>query len=1005
MLYSVIKKNNYQDSINLMLLTNELNGLETVNQAQVMMATDSNKDLFKTAGLYTDDLDGAGANDMAIVVDADSEDAMAIVLDTIDEFITALASGKDGGEGKVVVNNWKDAHAAMPDANLALFSIPGIYAADEIEKALDANLHVFSFSDNVTLADEIRLKHKAHEKGLLLMGPDCGTGTLAGIPLAFTNVINPGNIGIVAASGTGIQEASTIIDQLGGGVVHAIGTGGRDLSEDVGAITMLDALAGLEEHDPTEVILVISKPPAPAVRDKVLSALQASSKPVVAIFLGEKPTEHQGNVALAYTLDEAAKMAVDLANGNEIKPNYVEPIDIKDATTLPEGKTVKGLYSGGTLANEAATLIADALKLDKVKGEHGYILNTNGFEVMDLGDDFYTQGKPHPMIDPEVRVNKLKEVLADETTGVILIDIVLGYGSHADMAGALSPAIKDALETAKEAGRQLYVIGSIVGTKQDPQDYDQTVATLEEAGVILQDSNAQAVRYALELMGETVDFPDKVFVEYTGEKLVLDKPSKAIVDLLNTTPKVINVGLESFTEPIKTFGGEAIQYTWRPRAGGNKKLIRILNELDKRDEEINAANDVIISRFLESQPFLVDNRPAKDVIPTLDTDEKIVLHAGPPIKFENMTGPMQGSVIGAMKFEGWAKDEADALEQLANGEVTFMPCHSVGAVGPMGGITTKNFPVFIVENQADGTRGYCIMNEGIGEVLRFGANSPTVIKRLEWQRDVLGPVLGKALREIEGGLNLNVMMARAIGMGDEFHQRNIAASLVFLKEITPTISTLDINEDDKRDVIQFLADTDQFFLNIAMAAGKAIVDYVRKEETGCLVTTMARNGENFGVRIGACGDEWFTAPVNTPNGLYFSGYSEKDANADIGDSAITETIGLGGMSMIAAPGVTRFVGLNGLKDAQNISEEMEQIVTTNNPTWPIPNWDFKGAPLGIDIRKVVETGITPIINTGIAHKEAGVGQVGAGTVRAPLGCFEKALVAYAKTLGIEVDED
>ncbi len=1004
MINSVIKKNNYQDSINLMLLTTELNSLDDVNQAQVMMATDSNKDLFKTAGLYTDELDAAGANDMAIVVDSDSEETMDKVLETIDAFIQKLASGEDGGEGKVKVSNWKDAHAAQPDANLALFSIPGTYAAPEIEKALDAGLHVFSFSDNVSLEDEVRLKEKAHEKGLLLMGPDCGTGTISGIPLAFTNVVNPGNIGIVAASGTGIQEAATIIDQLGGGVVHAIGTGGRDLAEEVGAITMLDALAGLEEHDPTEVILVISKPPAPAVRDKVVSALQASSKKVVAIFLGEKPTEHQGNVALAYTLEEAAKIAVDLANGDEVKSNYAESIDVKMDDALKD-KTVKGLYSGGTLANEAATLIADALQLDSVKGEHGYILNTNGFQVMDLGDDFYTQGKPHPMIDPEVRVQKLQEVLEDQSTGVILLDVVLGYGSHPDMAGALAPSIKEALAAAKDNDRPLYVIASIVGTKQDPQDYDQTLATLEDAGVIVKDSNADAITYALALMGQHIEFPDKSFVDYTGEKLKLEKPSQEIMNLLNTLPKVINVGIESFTEPIRTYGGDAVQYTWRPRAGGNQKLIKILNELDKREDEINAENEKIIDRFIESQPFLVDNRPAKEVIPELNTDEKVVLHAGPPIKYENMTGPMQGSVIGAMLFEGWATDEADARQQLENDEVTFLPCHSVGAVGPMGGITTKNFPVFVVENQVDGTTGFCIMNEGIGEVLRFGANSPAVIERLEWQRDVLGPVLGKALREIEGGLNLNVIMARAIGMGDEFHQRNIAASLVFLKEITPTISTLDIDEKDKRDVIQFLADTDQFFLNIAMAAGKAIVDYVRKEETGTIVTTMARNGENFGIRIGATGDEWFTAPVNTPNGLYFTGYSEEDANADIGDSAITETIGVGGMAMIAAPGVTRFIGLNGLKDAQNISEEMEQIVTTNNPTWPIPNWDFKGAPLGIDIRKVVETGITPIINTGIAHKEAGVGQVGAGTVRAPLGCFEKALVAYAKSIGIEVDED
>lgn len=317
--------------------------------------------------------------------------------------------------------------------------------------------------------------------------------------------------------------------------------------------------------------------------------------------------------------------------------------------------------------------------------------------------------------------------------------------------------------------------------------------------------------------------------------------------------------------------------------------------------------------------------------------------------------------------------------------------------------------MLLVENEADeseeGSRGVSIMNEGIGEVLRFGANSENVINRLKWMRDVLGPVLGKAVRTFEEGMDLNVMIARSIGMGDEFHQRNIAASLVFLKEIAPAIVGLeDVSSKEKEEVIQFLADTDQFFLNIAMAASKAIVEYARKITEGTIVTTMARNGENFGVRIAETGDEWYTAPVNKPNGLFFTGYSAEDANPDIGDSSITETVGLGGMAMIAAPGVTRFVGLSGLDDAREISEEMAKITVSNNSTWSIPNWDFKGAVAGIDIRKVVETGITPIINTGMAHKNAGVGQVGAGTVRASLGSFEEALIGYAKAVGIDVEE-
>ncbi len=1008
MLYSHIKES-YQDSINLMLLTNEVNEVEGVNQGQVMMATDSNKDMLKTAGLFTDEVEAAGANEMAIVIDAEDESVMDTVLEKVEEFFADLSKGAEES-GLKEVDNWSDALDALEDANVALVSVPGEYAADEIERGLDNDLNVFSFSDNVTLEDEIRLKKKAHEKGLLLMGPDSGTGVLSSVPLAFTNVTTPGNIGIVAASGTGIQEASTIINELGGGVTHAIGTGGRDLHEDVGAITTLDAIAALDKHDATDVILVISKPPAKSVQEKVMKTLQSLSKPAVAIFLGEKPEEHVGNVALAYTLEEAARIAVDLADGEEVKENYIQPLDFEADTTLSAGKTVKGLYSGGTLANEAATLISDALELGHVEPADDFILNADGFQIMDLGDDMYTQGKPHPMIDPEVRVNKLEEVLEDETTGVILLDVVLGYGSHPNMAGALAPSIEAALAEAKESGRELYVIGSIVGTEQDPQGLADAKQQLEDAGVIIAPSNERAVRYALKLMNKEVEFPTKEFVEYTGETVTIPEISESTQDLMNNPPRVINIGIKSFTEPIIEFGGKAVQFTWRPRAGGNKKLIRILNELDKRADEIDADNEKVIERLINSQPFLRDVRPAYELIPELDSEEKIILHAGPPIKWENMTGPMQGSCIGAVMFEGWAEDREEAERQLANGEITFTPCHHYGAVGPMGGITTKNFPVALVENDADeseeGSSGICILNEGIGEVLRFGANSDSVIERLEWMRDVLGPVLGKAVREFEDGMNVNVMIARSIGMGDEFHQRNIAASLVFLKEIAPTIVALeDVSQEHKEEVIQFLADTDQFFLNIAMAAGKSISEYAAKANKGTIVTVMARNGENFGVRIAETEEEWHVAPVNQPDGLYFTGYSPADANKDIGDSAITETVGLGGMAMIAAPGVTRFVGLSGLADARNISEEMEKITVSHNPTWSIPNWDFKGAVAGIDVRKVVETGITPIINTGIAHKEAGVGQVGAGTVRASLGSFENALIAYAKSVGIDVDAE
>lgn len=998
MLFTVIKKNNYQDSINLMLLTNEINTLEGVTKSQIMMGTEANKDIMNSAGLLSDEAKDAAPSDMVIAIEASEDSVVSRVVEKVNQFLSDL-SVKKGSQVIKSATSMEMALEMLPDANVALFSIPGEYGAPEMEKALKKGLHVFSFTDNISVEDEVKLKKLAHEKGLLMMGPDCGTGIISSIPIAFTNVVRPGNIGIVGASGTGIQEVSTIIDRLGAGCVHAIGTGGRDLYEAINGVTMKDAILALEYHDATDVIVVISKPPSKSVRDEVVNLLQNLSKPVVAIFLGEHPKAHEGNVYFAHTLDEAARIAVDLSNNSTVASTYHTPVQTEAFATVSEDKTVKGLYSGGTLGSEAAMLISEALSLGGVIKAEGYLLKTNGFEVVDLGDDMYTQGKPHPMIDPEVRIAFMKKMADQPETGIILFDVVLGYGCHPDMVGALLPAI-ESIKSIR--GNDIRFVATVVGTDQDPQDYHEAVRRLKQVGVFVADSNAKAVELALALKGVKLHENEKIKQHVDVRPIELNRPSDAVMKLITEKPKVINIGLESFTQSIRDFGGETVQYQWKPRAGGNKRMIKLLDAIETFETEIDENNLIVIEKLRMAQPFLVDVVSAKSVIPELNQDVKTLLHAGPPIQFAVMTGPMQGSCIGAILFEGWATDEASARNLLENNEIRFIPCHHVGAVGPMGGITSSNMPVVVVENRLDGTQAFCTLNEGIGKVLRFGAYSKEVVDRLLWMKNTLGPTLSEAIKMMPEGLNLNVLIAKAITMGDEFHQRNIAASLIFLKEVAPYIVMLNKSEKDKQSVMKFLADTDQFFLNIMMATSKSMVDVARKHQKGTVVTTMTRNGRQFGIRISGMGDEWFTAPVNTPKGLYFTGYTEADGNPDIGDSAITETVGVGGMAMIAAPGVTRFVGAGGFEDALAISEEMNQICISNNPNFSIPTWDFKGACLGIDIRKVIETGITPLINTGIAHREAGVGQVGAGTVRAPLACFEKALEAYAQSLGLTV---
>ena len=1000
MLRTVVKKGSYQDSVVLMLLTNEISTLEGVKKVSIMMATPANKDIFKQSGLDTEELMAATANDMVVVADVDDEAMLDVIMENVEEFLKKQATSNNASKGTESVKSWDKALEKLPDANLAVISIPGAYAALEADRALDQGLNVFMFSDNVTIEDEKALKEKAHAKGLSVMGPDCGTGIIQGVPIAFTNSVSKGSIGIIGASGTGIQELTTIIDRLGEGVNNAIGTGGRDLSTTVGGITMMDMLDAMEKDETVKVLIVISKPPAQAVREKISARLSGFSKPVITLFLGEKPEYHEENFYHTYTLDEAARLAVSLVRGKEV-PEATVDVDESEFYKAEDNKTIKAYYSGGTLANEAAMLIKDAMNVtDPPEDIEGYMLQLDGNIVVDLGDDAYTQGKPHPMIDPAKRIECMQEAVDDESTGVILLDIMLGYGSHPDMAGALLPTIKELQAKADAANRKVFFVATVCGTRRDYQGYDEAVNKLKEAGVIVCENNKLACQTAIRAIGRDFEEPVKPIRPKTVVEIEKNEPSDKLMQMLSEKPKIINVGLKSFAEVCEEFGCEVVQYDWMPPAGGDIKLIKTLNFL-RNYEGIDEKNREVIAKVVASQPILKDNVRAKEVIPEM-REGKVILHAGPPVAYENMPDPMQGSCVGAVLFEEWADNEADARKMLENGEIKFIPCHHVNAVGPMGGITSPNMAVFVVENETDGHRAYCTMNEGIGKVLRFGAYSEEVVNRLRWMRDVLGPVLGRALRSMDNGLALNPLIAKAVAMGDEFHQRNIAASLAFLKEVAPIITKMDgLDEKDRYDVIKFLADTDQFFLNIMMATGKAVMDSARDGTDGTIVTAMCRNGYEFGIRIAGMGDEWFTGPVNTPQGLYFTGYDAEDACPDMGDSAITETFGVGGMAMIAAPAVTRFVGAGGYEDALRTSNEMMEIVIDRNPNFTVPTWNFQGICLGIDARLVVEKGITPVINTGIAHKIAGYGQVGAGTVHPPIEAFEKAVVAYAKKLGFE----
>ena len=411
-------------------------------------------------------------------------------------------------------------------------------------------------------------------------------------------------------------------------------------------------------------------------------------------------------------------------------------------------------------------------------------------------------------------------------------------------------------------------------------------------------------------------------------------------------------------------------------------------------EIIENANKEALEIIQNGQPTLIGLGIAGEVIPGMVKD--LFLHAGPPITWETMSGPLKGGVMAGLMYEGLASTPEEAAEYAASGKLRFDPCHHHDAVGPMAGIVTARMPVWIIENKAYGNRAYCTLNEGLGKVLRMGAYGPEVIKHLQWMETVLYPVLKETI-EIHGPIDLKTMIAQAVQMGDECHNRNKAATSLLIREIAPSILKTSFSNEEKIAVLEFLNSNDHTFLNLSMPAAKATLEPVGKVKNSTIVYTMARNGTEFGIRVAALGERWFTAPAEIIDGLYFPGFSMEDANPDVGDSCITETLGIGGFSMATAPAIVQFVG-GTPKDAVRYTTSMYEITTEESRAYKLPPMNFRGSPTGIDIRKVIETQVLPVINTGIAHKEAGIGQVGAGIVHPPMACFEQALEAYVNLL-------
>ncbi len=566
-----IRRGAYYDSVVLMQLQRALVALAGVIDAGVVMGTAANKEILAQSDLLTSEAQAAAADDLVIVVKAESEAAAAAAVAQVDALLTRK---RTASEQDYRPKSLETAAEMLPEAQWVLISAPGQHAAGVARAALRLGKHVFLYSDNVSSADEVALKKEAAEKGLLVMGPDCGTAIVNGVGLGFANVVRRGHIGLVAASGTGLQEVSTQIHQLGGGLSQGLGTGGRDLKEAVGAITVRQALDLLDRDPDTRVIVLISKPPAPKVADQLLQAARRAGKPVVVDFIGYKPAQTQlDNVTFVSTLGAAAHLAVDLANQQTNLPIYQPPNQptthpTNQPTTHPTNqKYLRGLFSGGTLAYEALLILQDYLPgvYSNIPLDPSYklenSLRSREHTLIDLGEDEFTVGRLHPMMDNDLRIRRLRQEAEDPETALILLDVVLGYGSHPNPASELAPAIIEAKGLAQLAGRDLAVVAVVVGTDEDPQDFHSQIKQLQQAGAVVFTSNQQAV-------------------EHVGRTLMAAGGVSGLppvsLDLLAHPLAAINVGLESFAAALQAQGAAVIHVDWRPPAGGNERLAGIL---------------------------------------------------------------------------------------------------------------------------------------------------------------------------------------------------------------------------------------------------------------------------------------------------------------------------------------------------------------------------------------------------------------------------------------------
>lgn len=1009
-----IKENTFYDSIVLMNATQRLQDSQGVISSLIVMGTNSNKEILREMEFSNDETEAAGPNDLIIACSLENEQ----IWDNLQLADLFTLTGQET-ERKERYHDSAEVLKAHPEVNMAVISVDSRFAVFEAEKTLESGLATILFSSDISTIEEKRLKDIAARNNVLLMGPDCGVCSINGKAFVLASRTNIGAVGLVGPSGSGLQELSAVLAEMGIGISQAIGTGGYDLHPDVGGSTTKAGIRYLDQDEKTELIILFYKKTDDTVREEISKLVQACTKPIIVCSFGEPPEYWRSRGIGAYETMDGSAMAAAAVLRNAAASESISPFSRPDQEILSlihqcrekyslEGRYLKGVFGAGTFSAQLQTVFSSAgyqIFSNKPFGGGSKLEpdSPSGHVCIDIGAEEFTSGRAHPVIDPLPYRLQMRKFFSEEDTGILLVDVILGPACHDNPAQFIADAVISFRETCR---REILCVASVCGTEEDPQVLSRQRKILEQSGFIVLPTSAQAAYFCALLFAGN---PEELSAKWRSPVTVRGRAASAQAGEITETAaavqlpavcSVVNIGSEHMGRALAGQDVPVYQVAWKPPSGGDLETYELLRRVQRNtrlNEKIEASNRKAFDNLTKGEPVWIDVALAGEVVPGLK--KNMILHTGPPMEFARMMPAHRNGIIGGALFERLADSKEDAERKILNGEIEIFPGIDWGV--PSGGMapTTFSMPVIVAADKKHGTMGFCPIQEGPSyQALRWGVYDEVVEERLSWFKIVLTPCLSGALKRV-GGIQLKNVIAKSLLMGDENHSRETGTSLLLISELAAEIAGSGLPPEELKRIFSFFHSADRFALHVCIAGAASVLKSIADIPYSTVMSAMCANGIITGIKMSGTGEHWFTAPSPIIKGRYLNpAWTEDDTVPLAGDSTMVEVYGLGGLSAAASPAVTLLAGGN-VEDAVRRTKDMWKISLGKHPQYGIPLLDFEGSPAGVDVMKVLETGIVPQSHAGIILKKGG--QAGAGVAEIPMQCFVKAFSRFVDSLSKE----